>query len=180
MNCRLSNRGRRLVAGACTGDQVRRSSSLRAGCGDRKTIRGGLFRYETWPRRSGLRRIRNHACTTSPPTSPMTPPANAAGMPSSNTANHAVGGWTNRPTTSPATAPKKPARVAPPTVQRRSSGNSTKPDAACCQGDDLLPRLCPSTVTGEPLSTIRPLQPLPHSSRCYPLGRRVVSHGRKV
>ena len=71
--------------------------------------------------------IRRLAITTTPVLSPMTPPTMAAGMPTSMTANGAVGAWTMRPMTSPTTAPIMPAIAAPMIAHRPGSGRPPSP-----------------------------------------------------
>jgi hypothetical protein len=47
-------------------------------------------------------------------------------MASSKIANHAVAGWTRRPTTSPATPPRTPAEIAPMTAHPRGGGDAPR------------------------------------------------------
>ena len=62
------------------------------------------------------------AYAIAPPASPTSPPRIDAGIPSSKIANHAVGGWTRRPTTSPTTPPNRPAETAPIAAHLKGSG----------------------------------------------------------
>src|SRR5580692_5777871 len=55
---------------------------------------------------------------------PTTPPRIDAGTPSSKTANHAVPGWTTRPTMRPTTPPTSAALTAPTDAHVRISGHA--------------------------------------------------------
>ncbi len=85
-----------------------------------------------------LRLILRAAATIRPATQPTRPPAIAAGIPSSKTANQAVAGLASKPMISPTMAPTTPT-VAAPTVahrstrdQRRSSARIAFINPNCC------------------------------------------------
>ena len=65
----------------------------------------------------------------SPTISPPISPSAAAGIPISNTAAHAVGGYAIRPRIKPASAPTTPRMRAPPTAWRAGDGSARTPTA---------------------------------------------------